>query len=54
MKLIKSCDGQAVSEYALILALVAAVVITTLLALQDNVLSVMNAVSDGVTKSATT
>lgn len=54
MKLIISDDGQAVSEYGLLLALVAAVAITTLLAMQDSLLVLMNNVSDGVTTSTTT
>ena len=54
MKIWANEVGQAVSEYALILALVAAVSVTVLLALQDNVTTVMTAVSDGVTKAAAT
>ena len=51
MKLITSCEGQAVTEYGLILALISVIVLTALLALQENVIGVLEKVSDGVTSA---
>jgi len=54
LELLRNENGQGMAEYSLLIALIAAVLVTVLLSMQGSLLTVYNGISDGVESSATT